>query len=349
MLFLIVAIVWVFQTTVYHSVRHLVNVMNRFKSGEASARADENLIAEFGELARHFNGMLEEIQGFNDHLTQQVDVATQELTTRNAELQALNIKLYETQKRLMQAERLALVGQLTATFAHEIGSPLSAISTHLQILLEDPMVATEVRGRLRLANEQIDRVCAIVESLLKSTRQPCRRIPVELEEIVRKVILVLQPTLESRHIVFEFKGTGGPFLIEGDPDQLQQLFLNLFTNSLDAMQSGGSLAVQIRQCTSRKSYRRYYQIIVRDSGCGIPADRLDHIFEPFFTTKEFGKGTGLGLTVTKGIVRQHRGQISVTSSLGKGTCFTIRLPEGERAEVKIQSQSVMAAKEVGSE
>jgi signal transduction histidine kinase len=327
-LLLVLAITWLFRTTVYRSVRHLVEVMQRFQTGEASARADEDLVGEFGQLARHFNRMLEEIQRLNENLQQGIEEATAELARRNRELQELNLQLYEAQKRLTQAERLALAGQLTATFAHEVGSPLSAVSTHLQMLLEDYRSDSPAHDRLRLANEQIDRVCTIVENLLATTRQARRRVPVDVEEIIRKVAHLLGPMMESRQIRFEFEGSGGPFQIEGDPDQLQQLFLNLFNNSLDAIRSAGTLSVIIhRQPPAPKGTPSYIQIDVRDSGVGISSDRLDDIFEPFFTTKELGKGTGLGLVVSKEIVRQHGGQISVISTPGKGTCFTILLPE----------------------
>jgi two-component system, NtrC family, sensor kinase len=240
-----------------------------------------------------------------------------------------------------------LVGQLTATFAHEIGSPLSAISTHLQILLEDPQLDPKVRNRLHLTNNQIDRVCSIVESLLMSTHRSTRRVTVELEEMVYKVFYLLEPTMESRQIAFSFRGSDGPFLVEGDPDQLQQLFLNLFNNSLDAIQGAGSLSVEIRrEAPPEKNGEAYFHIDVRDSGIGISASRLDHIFEPFFTTKEFGKGSGLGLAVSKEIVRHHEGQISVVSSLGRGTCFTICLPEARRSGLK--AEPTMTAREVQS-
>jgi len=287
------------------------------------------------------------MERFNENLQSQVEAATNELATRNRELRDLNLQLYETQKQLTQAERLALVGQLTATFAHEVGSPLSAISTHLQMLLEDSVMEPRVRHRLELANNQIDRVCGIVENLLTTTRQASRHAPVDLDEILCKVIHLMGPTLESRRIRLDFRNYGGPFLIEGDPDQLQQLFLNLMNNSLDAIHGAGTLAVEVCRQPATEPYRLgYVQVDVRDSGVGISADRLDQIFEPFFTTKELGKGTGLGLAVSKEIVGQHKGRISVVSEVGKGTCFTVLLPEIAGAAQR-QAQ-VQSAKEVES-
>jgi two-component system, NtrC family, sensor kinase len=335
---LVGAITWLFRTTVYRSVHHLVDVMHRFRKGESSARASEKSTDELGELAHNLNYMLEEMEKFNVHLKSQVEAATDQLASRNRELQDLNLQLYMTQKQLTQAERLALVGQVTATFAHEVGSPLSAISTQLQMLLEDSQLDPSLRHRLQLANEQIDRVCNIVEGLLSTARQSTRRSPVELADIVHKVAHLLGPTMESRQVQFDLRTLGGPFVIEGDPDQLQQLFLNLFNNSLDAIRDPGGISVEIRSLApAQKGEPDIFQIDISDSGIGIPPERLSQIFEPFFTTKEIGKGTGLGLAVSREIIRQHQGQISVKSPPGKGACFTILLPEMPAAKSMLNS------------
>jgi signal transduction histidine kinase len=335
---LVAAIIWLFRTTVYRSVHHLVDVMHRFREGQSSARASETSTDELGDLAHNLNYMLEEMEKFNVHLKSQVEGATDQLASRNRELQDLNLQLYMTQKRLTQAERLALVGQLTATFAHEVGSPLSAISTQLQMLQEDPQLNPSHRHRVEIANEQIDRVCTIVEGLLSTARRSSRRSPVELAEIVRKVAHLLGPTMESRQVNFQLQTLGGPFVIEGDPDQLQQLFLNLFNNSLDAIYGPGSISVEIRSLVSaQKGKPDMVQIEISDSGIGIPAERVSQIFEPLFTTKEFGKGTGLGLAVSREIIQQHQGQISVKSPSGGGACFTILLPEMPQATSLAQS------------
>ncbi len=335
---LVAAIVWLFRTTVYRSVHHLVDVMHRFREGESSARASEKSTDELGELAHNLNYMLEEMEKFNVHLKSQVEAATDQLASRNRELQDLNLQLYMTQKRLTQAERLALVGQLTATFAHEVGSPLSAISTQLQMLLEDSQLDSVLRHRVELANEQIDRVCTIVEGLLSTARRSSRRSPVELAEIVRKVAHFMGPTMESRQVNLELRTLGGPFVIEGDADQLQQLFLNLFNNSLDAIHGPGSILVEIRNLVAaQKGKPDTFQIEISDSGIGIPPEKVSQIFEPFFTTKEFGKGTGLGLAVSREIIQQHQGQISVKSPSGSGACFTILLPEMPQATSRAQN------------
>jgi signal transduction histidine kinase len=328
MALLVGAITLLFRTTVYRSVLHLVDVMSQFKRGDAAARAKENLVGEFSELARNFNAMLEEIQRSKENLQHQIEEATAELANQNQELYTLNLQLYETQRLLGQAERLALVGQLAATLAHEIGSPLSAVSTHLQMLSEEPHLDSRVSRRLRLANEQIDRVSGIVENLLASARKTPRRLPVDIETTVSKVTHLLGPTMEARHIRFRLQGDGGPFWTEGDPDQLQQLFLNLFNNSLDAIRESGTLSVKIRRRPPNESLPQpHLQVEVSDSGVGISPDQIQHIFGSFFTTKEFGKGSGLGLAVCDEIVTRHGGRISVVSQPGTRTTFTILLPE----------------------
>lgn len=325
---LVLALRLLFRFTVYRSMLHLLDVMHRFKKGEATARAETTMPGEFAELAGNLNLLLDEVQQFDDRLRQGIQAATKELAARNRALRELNLQLYDIQKRLTQAERLALAGHLTATLAHEIGSPLSAISTHMQMLLEEPEMDPKVLSRLHLINEQTDRVCNIVEGLLATTRRSPRRVPVNLEEVIRDVVRLLEPTLESRQIRFEFRASGGPFQVQGDPDQLHQLFLNLFNNSLDAIQGSGRLSVEIhREAAVGEDGRRFLQVDVSDSGVGIPAEKLDHIFESLFTTKAFGKGSGLGLAISRGIVTQHGGRISVVSQEGKGTCFTIHLPE----------------------
>jgi two-component system NtrC family sensor kinase len=325
---LVLSIVVVYKQTIYHSVKHLVKVMHHYQKGDTEERADESMPGDFGELARNFNGLLDKLQGFNEALKQQISMATGELLQRNQDLKKLNLQIFRDKNRLNQAERFALAGQMTATFAHEIGSPLSAIATHLQILLEDAQLEPRVKDRLQLAYEQIERVCSIVESLLRTTRPSIRRAAVDLEGIVQKVICLLGPTIEMRKINFGFNCPQGPFWVEGDSDQLQQLFLNLLNNSLEALPDGGRLAVSIvRTPAPNKKTKQSLQIDVIDSGSGIAPERLEHIFEPFYTTKDPQRGTGLGLAVNREIVKQHGGQISVVSHQGQGTCFTIILPE----------------------
>lgn len=329
-LLLVASITLVFRTTVYRSIRHLIGVMHRFQQGESSVRVREQLPGEFGEIAFHFNSMLEQISQFQNHMQRQVHEATATLEKRNQELETLNLLLYETQKRLLQSERLALVGQLTATFAHEIGSPLSAVSTHLQVLQEKPHLDPAVKERLSLAEGEITRLCGIVESLLANTRRSVRPLRLNLCEILQNVVRLLGPTLQSRNVKYTFSGNAQNCQILGNPDQLQQMFLNLFNNSLDAVETVSERFIFVelgKEPGGETQPSGWLRLDIRDSGAGIASDKLPHIFEPFFTTKEFGKGTGLGLAVCQEIMRKHGGKISVSSPQNQGAVFTLWFPE----------------------
>jgi two-component system NtrC family sensor kinase len=327
-LLLVLGISLVFRATVVRSVRHLVGVMHRFQAGQTAVRVQERLPGEFGELAVHLNEMLSEVGQFHENLQFQIQAATTALAKRNQELEALNLLLFDTQKHLVQAERLSLIGQLTATFAHEIGSPLSAVSTHLQLLQENPGLAPATRERVQLVDAEINRIIGIVENLLSNARSAPQRTPLDLQEVVRRVIQLLGPTLRSRRTEVVVEADPGQLRILGNPDQLEQLFLNLCNNALDAMAGPGRITLALHRLPAeRPEAPAHVQVQVRDSGAGIPADRLPHIFEPFFTTKEFGKGSGLGLAVSREIVRQHGGRIGVQSPPGEGAAFTLELPE----------------------
>lgn len=322
------AITWLFRTAVVDSIRQLVETMERFRRGERRVRVKSGLKGEFDGLGKDLNCLLEEIDQFNQDLEARVQKATQELTGRNLELHQLNAQLYETQRQLSHAERLALAGQLTATFAHEVGSPLSAISTQLQMLLEDPDLESQVRKQLQFTNEQIERICQIVEGQLSMVRRSPERSLVNLHEILKKVAYLLGPTFESRGIDFEIRTDASPCQVLGDPAQLQQLFLNLINNSVDAISKDGSITVLLQLKESVVAGQpAMVEVSLSDTGIGIPSDQIAQVFEPFFTTKTASKGSGLGLVVCREIVRQHYGEIRVAGSSNSGTCFQVLLPE----------------------
>jgi len=334
------ATTWLFRTTVVDSIRQLVETMERFRRGDRRVRVKSGLKGEFNSLGKDLNYLLEEIEEFNQDLERKVQSATQELTSRNVELHQLNAQLYETQKQLSHAERLALAGQLAATFAHEVGSPLSAISTQMQMLLEDPALEQPVRKRLQFTNEQIERICQIVEGQLSMVRRSPERLLVNLDEILKKVVYLLGPTFESRKIDCQIRNDGSPCQVEGDSAQLQQLFLNLINNSVDAISKAGSIEVVLERKESPVAGAlAMIEVNLADTGIGIPSDQIAQVFEPFFTTKAASKGSGLGLVVCREIVKLHRGEIRVARSSNSGTCFQILLPEAPALkEVRDSSQ-----------
>jgi signal transduction histidine kinase len=255
----------------------------------------------------------------------------QDLQHVNRELAAASRQIaleYETQthelrrseRRARAAEDLASIGTLVAGLAHEIGTPMGVIRGHAEAL-GTAVSGDRAQWRLRTILEQIDRISSIIHSLLNFARpRPSMRTEVDVCGVVDTALAFLSQKLERRSVRVERDLAELP-AIQGDPDKLQQLFLNLFLNAVDAMPEGGVLRV-----SARVRENDAVEIEVADTGVGVAARDLDKLFEPFFTTKPPGRGSGLGLVVAHGIVVDHGGEIEVASEAGKGTTFTIRLP-----------------------
>ncbi len=243
--------------------------------------------------------------------------------------------LKETQEQLVQKEKLASVGQLAAGVAHEINNPLGSVLLYADILhKETPPENVQQRADLEMIINEATRCKAIVNDLLNFSRQnEVLAQETDLNALLRELAEeVSRLELYQRVKVVQDLDPNLP-VIQADPLQLRQVFLNLMNNAAEAMPEGGTLTLRTRRDPANE------QVIaqVQDTGIGIPPENMKKIFTPFFTTKPIGKGTGLGLAIIYGIVKMHRGQISVQSEVGKGTTFTItlreRLPiQTERAE-----------------
>jgi two-component system, sporulation sensor kinase E len=179
-----------------------------------------------------------------------------------------------------------------------------------------------LQKHIRIIFEQIERISGIIRQLLTQTREPASaKQYFDLNTCVERVVEFLQPVFEKNNITFQSHLSRNLPNIYGFPDQFQQILINLMSNSVDAINShGGNIAV------STKYENGFVFLDVADDGCGISQSDLTRIFDPFFTTKEFGKGTGLGLTVTSNIVRSHGGTIDVHTKPNQGTSFSIHLP-----------------------
>jgi len=315
----------------------LIAVMNEASRGNLKIRAPIEQEDEIGIIARRYNemmetieqasrqrdGLLEQQKTFNDQLRERVREATKEVSETNRMLRQVNEDLLDAQKRLTQAERAAVIGQMAATFAHEIGSPLSAISTHLDLMSEDSTVAPDTQRRLRLIQEQVVRITSFVEELLSETRAAMQtRSPVQVNQILQQLLLFLEQHIERQHVRVETRFKPDLPKIEANPQQLQQVFLNLLNNACDAMPNGGIVLVETS--SDSDSDGTHVIVSVKDNGTGIAPEKQSHIFEPFFTTKDLHRGTGLGLSIAAKIIRQHQGTIELHSTPGEGTTFTIR-------------------------
>jgi len=230
--------------------------------------------------------------------------------------------LHHTQQELLHKERLASMGQLAAGIAHEINNPLSTILLFSDVLYKEASKDDPRRDDLQMLLNEATRCRRIVADLLNFTRQQEvlaqeTDVHATLEKVMESICG--QPGFAKVEFVHHFSPDLP--LIQADPVQLQQVFINLFNNAAEAMEDGGTITI-----TTQPVDGQWVEIQISDTGCGIPEESLGRLFTPFFTTKPVGKGTGLGLSIVYGIIKMHRGQIHVQSQVGKGTTFTVTLP-----------------------
>ncbi|MBX7257945.1 MAG: 4Fe-4S binding protein [Candidatus Hydrogenedentes bacterium] len=254
--------------------------------------------------------------------------AIEQLRTTVKDLAVSHEQLAKTQAALRQSEKLATMGQLAAGIAHEINNPLGVVLMYAHILREERTSDSDLMGDLSLIVEQADRCKKIVAGLLHFARQNEVQLqPTDVAEHVGKCLAVMPP---PEGVTTEISREGSPAVAEIDRDQMMQVWTNLITNAYAAMPRGGRLSVCVTGLIDSVSVR------IGDTGVGISKANLAKIFEPFFTTKEIGKGTGLGLAVTYGIVKMHRGDIHVDTNEDPnegptGTAFTVTLPRRSEA------------------
>jgi PAS domain S-box-containing protein len=225
------------------------------------------------------------------------------------------------QEQLRRTERVAELGTLASGMAHEIGTPMNVILGRAEYLM-DRVADEPIKKGLQTIITQVERITKVMNQLLAFARrqQPDRR-PLALSEIVENSLEMFQERLAKSRIRVEFQLDPACPMVLADADQMSQVLINLTMNALHAMPDGGRLRIGL------DPEKEMVRLTVADTGHGMPPEVAKKIFEPFFTTKEFGKGTGLGLTVVKGIIEEHQGSITVDSQPGKGTTFTILLPK----------------------
>lgn len=229
-------------------------------------------------------------------------------------------ELQHTQAQLIHAAKLAALGEMAAQVAHEINNPLTSVLGFASLLLEDLPQDDPAQGPMHLILSEATRARDIVRDLLDFSRQRAF-VPqqVDLNQVLREVIGLVRHQSVGRITIQERYADVLP-TVEVDPARMKQVFLNLIHNAVQAMPKGGVLTV------STSGTNTEVMVAVADTGTGIPPQNLDRIFEPFFTTKPEVSGTGLGLSVSLGIVRQHGGTIEAVSEIGKGSTFTVRIP-----------------------
>jgi two-component system NtrC family sensor kinase len=292
----------------------MVEAAGKIAQGDLQHRVAVEGGDEIGRLAGAFNRMTDELSRAHEDLTQWGRTLERRVEERTRQLR-------ETQDQLVVSEKLASLGKIAAGVAHEINNPLTSILLNTHLLLERAGGDAARAETLGLIADETTRCAAIVRGLLEFARQtPSQASSTDLNEVVERTLLLLekQATVRNIRIVKEL-GDSLP-RIEADRNKLQQVFSNLAINACEAMPGGGTLTVGSR--LSRDGTR--IEVRFADTGVGIAKENIPRLFDPFFTTKSFG--TGLGLSVSYGIVRQRGGTIRVQSEVGRGTVFTVFIP-----------------------
>jgi PAS domain S-box-containing protein len=242
-------------------------------------------------------------------------------------------KRKQTEEELIRSEKLASLGQLAASVAHEVNNPLAGILVYVKLLLkkhkEKKLQVEDTEKQLLKMEKELDRTTRIIRNLLDFARQsePAIR-PVEVNKVVEAALLLVGHQISLENIKLEKKLDAQLPLVLADFDKIQQVLINIIMNAIQAMPDGGNLTIATSVAKGIKigeSLKDTIRIDIRDTGVGIPKENLSKLFTPFFTTKEKGKGVGLGLPVVHGIIEQHKGKIEVDSKLNAGTTFTVYL------------------------
>ena len=322
-------------------VKEILQAMTETRSGSLQARAPVRRDDELGAVARGFNqlmdviaersrereDLLNVISELNNELLKKVEIAT-------SELRAANTDLIRTQQRLAYSERMAAIGQVTASLAHEIGTPLNAVAGHLQLLDRNHRDAPDTQRRLKIINAQLAIIVQTVKSLLERTHR--RKItfePTDINAAVQELGLLVGPMLESRNIKTAISLEEDLPRVSADRESLHQVFLNLVNNSCDAMPNGGELEIATRYLPQNQQV----EIMFSDSGAGIAPNVVEHLFEPMFTTKQ--SGSGLGLVIARDIIAEHRGRIELVSG-SSGAVFLLAFPVAEPRAVTAEYAEV---------
>ncbi|MBI2985434.1 MAG: HAMP domain-containing protein [Deltaproteobacteria bacterium] len=314
-LLLCLFILIIVRRNISRPIRELTDRIREIGKGQWEQRIEVSGRDEVSYLAEEFNRMCARLEETYHRLVQE-------------QQERLGLE-----KNLRHSERLASVSKLAAGLAHEIGTPLNIIAGRAEHLLRRQRSPEEANENLKIIRSQIDRITGIVRQLLEFSRrkEPVLR-SVDISALLTNVQRLLQHQIEEKHVAVALDLRATLPEIQADPELLQQLFINLYLNSLYVLNAGGTITIRADLAEDEESQpnrtngRSWLKVSFEDNGPGIPPEHIDRVFDPFFTTKDIGEGTGLGLSVSYGIVKEHGGDIRVESEPGRFTRFVIRLP-----------------------
>ncbi len=325
---ILLAIIANFATTkVVKPLKQLLFATEKVAQGNLGHRLQIQTRDEMGQLATSFNRMTEELQKATDRYQMLTSTLEDKVQEKTRELKA-------TQDQLIQSEKLSSLGKLAAGIAHEINNPLTSILLNSHLMAEKLKDDDRFQEHLELITDETARCATIVKGLLEFSRQsqPEKRLT-DVNEVVQKTLLLLSSQALAHKVSIHKDLDPALVDIMIDGNKIEQVFTNVILNALEAMPEGGELRI----CSIMTSDGEFVAVTFQDSGCGIPQANIGKIFDPFFTTKE-RTGTGLGLSVSYGIVQQHGGTIEIQSEVGRGTTVTILLPVGDVKERSLNNK-----------
>jgi two-component system NtrC family sensor kinase len=322
---LIIAVLsWLFVwREVGQPIKALKKGTEHLSRGELGYQIEVRSRDEVGDLAQSFNGMSLQLRAANEEIVTWAKTLEDRVEQKTRELKRAH-------DHVLHVEKMASIGKMAAVVAHEVNNPLSGILTYAKLLrkwVASGQTEHEKREEaiqcLELIASESRRCGDLVKNLLTLSRTaPMNIESTDLHAVIDRSLLLVRHQLELVGIHLELNYAENLPRVPCDPAQIEQVFLVLIMNAIDAMPRGGNLWIE----TSLSSDENEIKIKVRDDGAGIAPDVLPQIFEPFLTTKESGHGVGLGLAISRGIVERHQGRIEVESALGRGTTFTVTLP-----------------------
>ncbi|MDA8170029.1 MAG: ATP-binding protein [Nitrospiraceae bacterium] len=293
--------------------------MKRIAKGNLDEPIEINTKDEMGLLANTFNSMTQDLKRYRQDMENWTRTLEDEVKRKTEEIM-------RAQDELINAEKLASLGRMAAGVAHELNSPLTGIVTFAHLLKgQTPAGNAQQHEDLQVIIDQANRCSKIIKGLLGfSRRTGFEMVEMNINGLIEATVSMVSHQARFLNVHFNMDLSPSVPSIMADPNQIQQVFLNMLINAADAMSEKGTITISTKSVKAED--RDFLEITFSDTGPGIPEDHISKIFEPFFTTKPVGKGTGLGLSVSYGIIKKHGGDIIVKNGPDKGASFIIRMP-----------------------
>ena len=299
----------------WEPVAQIGQMVRQIRAGNLDVRAEIPRSVELGPLVDSFVHMAEELRAARQALEEKVQTQSKELDT--------------AQRKLLEAAKLAAIGQLVSGVAHEVNNPLTSILGFAEVVLGNPSLDAATRRQLRIVRDEALRVKNVVANLSSFARRaPQQTMRINLQKVLDRVVELRGHQLAANGIQLRWEAPGQAVWVEGDPDQLLQVLFNLLQNAEQAIQAGGGPGDIRLGCHGEAGKAR---ITVQDTGVGMKREVMERMFEPYFTTQPSGQASGLGLSIAHGIVAQHGGTITAESREDEGSVFTVLLPAASAA------------------